>query len=80
MTEVTKSAVCDEIRFCRRKDDVVKNPVNLDKQDNSNSYPNQSSTNDMPTQCFQMFNKAHVSFIAIAVSFKKQSSIAVGCQ
>ena len=60
VAEIAKPCVGNKVLFGRSKNDVVKNPVNINKYEDSNDNQHEGRPEKVPAQYFEMIHKAHL--------------------
>lgn len=77
MAKVTKTAIGNKILAGRCINDVVKYPVNKDKNSDGCNYQCDRRTNNMPPEYFEVINEAHLRFgiFGSAYLFEERFSI-----
>jgi len=59
MPQAAQDMIADKVCPGRRLDHIVKNPVNIKKNEEGGNNNGHDSTKDMPAQNFQVINEGH---------------------
>jgi hypothetical protein len=68
MTQIAETGVADEIIAYRPPDNLVEDPVHLDKYDDTDYDNGKGTADNMPAEGFQMVHERH--FFLVRVSIK----------
>ena len=69
VTKAAKSSVCEKILVCRSKDDVVINPIPVNKYGYTSNEPYQYAAEQMPAEFFDMIEKTHFCLFLLFLPF-----------